>query len=180
MYLKTIAAISLYISSVGIVNALPTDIVDQLDIKAIKSISIKKTDDAFKANLIVKFSTSSKMELKFRNTNFKITFKDDNDQSIYFGSTKSELFILPASKNGNLTFKEQKLEVYIGKNDTKTMDRLINIFNIIANPETDFEMIISGTSEVGTKAKRGWIYQGQVEIENFTFYPTIQREVLFK
>ncbi|WP_069472123.1 hypothetical protein [Candidatus Marithrix sp. Canyon 246] len=178
MYLKTIVAVSLL--SMNIANALPIDIVDKIDINAIKSISLKKTDDAFKANLIVKFSTTAKMELKFRNTNFKITFKDDNDKSIYFGSTKSELFILPPSKNGNLTFKEQKLEVYIGKNDTKTMDRLIDLFNVIANPETDFEMIISGTTEVGTKAKRGWIYQGQVEIENFTFYPTIQREVLFK
>jgi hypothetical protein len=178
MYLKTIVALSLF--SMNIANALPIDIVDKLDIKAIKSISIKKTDDALKANLIVKFSTTAKMELKFRNTNFKIVFKDDNDQSIYFGSTKSELFILPPSKNGNLTFKEQKLEVYIGKNDTETMNRLIDLFNIIANPETDFQMIISGTTEVGTKVKRGWIYQGQVEIENFTFYPTIQREVLFK
>jgi hypothetical protein len=180
MYLKTIAALSICIFSMGIANALPIDVVDQLDIKAIKSISIKKTDDAFKANLVVKFSTVAKAELKFRNTNFKITFKDDNDKSIYFGSTKSELFILPPSLDGNLTFKEEQLEIYIGKNDTATMDRLIDLFNLIANPESEFQMIVSGTTEVGTKVKRGWVYQGQVEIENFTFYPTIQREVLFK
>ena len=41
-------------------------------------------------------------------------------------------------------------------------------------------MILTGSTEIGVKAKRGWIYQGRVQLEDFTFHPTIQREVLFK
>jgi len=96
------------------------------------------------------------------------------------GTTQYEELVFPASEDGNEKLNEEILDVYVGKNEADTITRLIKLFNLIANPDSEFEMILSGTTIVGTRARRGWIYQGSIEIEDFVFYPTIQREVLFK
>ncbi|MCK5718968.1 MAG: hypothetical protein KAH84_03340 [Thiomargarita sp.] len=160
--------------------AISTEVVDKIDIRAIKSIKIKQTDQEFRAEVIVQFSTSAKTELKFKNANFELVFKDGNHQKIYLGNTKPPEITFPASPNGDEKFTEELLDVYVGKNELPTIARLIQLFNLIGNPDSAFEMILSGTTEIGIRAKRGWIYQGEIEIEDFVFYPTIQREVLFK
>jgi hypothetical protein len=174
-YLILVASLSL-----GTAYAFSLEIVDKLDIKAIKSINLKQTDDDFRANVVVQFSTSAKAAIKFRKTDFIITFQDDKGTEVYLGTTQSEELFFPASSDGSEKLKEEKLDVYVGKNDLDTISRLIRLFNLIGNPDSEFTMILSGTTEVGTKARRGWIYQGRIEIEDFSFHPTIQREVLFK
>jgi hypothetical protein len=172
--------LSLYLLGSGTVHAISLDIVDKLDIKAIKSINLNQTEDEFRAAVAVQFSNSAKAALKFRNANFVITFKNDTGNEIFLGTTKPKELYFPASKDGSARLKEEVLDVYVGKNVLDTITRLIALFNLIGNPDSEFAMILSGTTEVGTKAKRGWIYQGEVELEKFTFHPTIQREVLFK
>jgi carboxylesterase type B len=176
-----VATLSLYLISLGTAAyAFSLEFVDNLDIKAIKSINIKQTDKEFRADVVVQFSTSAKAAIKFRNADFVITFEDDKGTEIYLGTTQSEELFFPASEDGTEKLKEEMLDVYVGKNDLNTMTRLISLFNLVGNPEAEFTMILSGTTDVGTKAKRGWLYQGRIEIEDFTFHPTIQREVLFK
>ncbi|MEN8218153.1 MAG: hypothetical protein ABFS56_17635 [Pseudomonadota bacterium] len=174
-YLILLASLSL-----GTAYAFSLEIVDKLDIKAIKSINLKQTNDDFRANVVVQFSTSAKAALKFRKADFIITFQDDKGTQVYLGTTQSEELFFPASSDGSEKLKEEMLDVYVGKNDLDTISRLISLFNLIGNPDSEFTMILSGTTEVGTKARRGWIYQGRIEIEDFSFHPTIQREVLFK
>ena len=164
----------------GIVYGFSMELVDQLDIKAIKSIKLKQTEQEFRADVVVQFSTLAKAAIKFRQADFIIIFQDEKGNKIYLGTTHSEELLFPGSKTGTEKLIEIKLDVYVGKNNLKTLTRLIELFNLIGNPDSEFTMILSGTTEVGTKAKRGWIYQGRIEIEDFTFHPTIQREVLFK
>lgn len=176
-----VATLSLYLISLGTAAyAFSLELVDKLDIKAIKSINLKQTDKEFRADVVVQFSTSAKAAIKFRKADFVITFEDDKGTEVYLGTTQSEELFFPASEDGTEKLKEEMLDVYVGKNDLNTITRLISLFNLIGNPEVEFTMILSGTTEVGTKARRGWLYQGRIEIEDFTFHPTIQREVLFK
>ncbi len=179
-FLKPVAAISLYLLTLGTAHSLSINVIDQLDIKAIKSINLKQTENEFRAIVIVQFSTSAETALKFKNANFNLTFKDGNNPEIYLGNTKPKEILFPASRDGSKKLTEKKLDVFVGKNEFQTVTRLIQLFNLIGNPDSEFQMILSGTTEIGIKAKRGWIYQGEVQIEDFTFYPTIQREVLFK
>ena len=162
------------------IYALSVEMVDQLDIKAIKSINLKKTDEEFRAEVVVQFSTSATAAVKFKEADFVIIFQDGQGEKIHLGTAKPKEIIFPASEDGIEHLKDEKLDVYVGKNDINTITRLIKLFNLIGNPDSEFAMILSGSTEVGTKAKRGWIYQGRVELEDFTFHPTIQREVLFK
>ncbi len=177
-YLQLLAA--LYLINVGTVYALSLEIVDKIDIKAIKSINLNQTDEEFRAVVIVQFSTAAEVALKFRKANFVITFKNDKGTEIYLGTTQPETIFFPACENGTEKLIEEELDVYVGKNDLDTISRLISMFNLIGNPNSGFAMILSGTTEIGSKARRGWLYQGRIEIEDFTFHPTIQREVLFK
>jgi hypothetical protein len=169
-----------YLFNIGTVYGFSLELVDQLDIKAIKSIHLKKTEQEFRADVVVQFSTFANAAMKFRQADFIIIFKDEKGKDIYLGTTHSDEILFPSSNNGTEKLIEIKLDVYVGKNNIKTLTRLIEMFNLIGNPDSEFTMILSGTTEVGTKAKRGWIYQGRVGIEDFTFHPTIQREVLFK
>ncbi|HHB93263.1 MAG TPA: hypothetical protein ENK59_08650 [Thioploca sp.] len=164
----------------GICYAIPSNIVDHLDIKAIKSIHLIKLENKFRAFIVVQFSSSASITIKFKNSNFIINFQDDRGADVFLGKTQPEMILFPASENGIDSLIEKKLEVFVGDDNLDTINRLMNLFNLIGNPDSEFAMILSGTTEVGTKTKRGWLYQGQVKIEDFIFYPTIQREVLFK
>ncbi len=170
----------LYCASFGAVSAFSLDFVDKLDIKAIKSIHLTQINNEFRATIKVQFGSTSDVDLKFKNANFKITFKNNKDSDIYLGVTESAEFFFPASEHGIERLQDENLNVYVGKNDLDTLNRLIEMFNLMGNPNSEFAMILSGVTDVGTKVKRGWIYQGHIEIEDFTFHPTIQREVLFK
>lgn len=166
--------------NIGAVYALSIDIIDKVDIKAIKSISLIKNQDDFRAEVVVQLSSWAQVALKFKTADFVITFKDDKGQDIFLGTTQPEEIVFPQSEEGLETLTDQKLEVFVGKNNIDTINRLIHLFNLIGNPNSEFTMVLSGTTEIGMKAKRGWIYQERIELENFTFHPTIQREVLFK
>jgi len=163
----------------GTVYAISLEMVDKLDIEAIKSINLIQAKDDFRAAVVVQFSNSAKASIKFRNADFVITFKNEGEK-ILLGTTKPKELIFPASRDGSPRLKEEVLDVYVGKNVVATIKRLIELFNLIGNPDSEFAMILTGVTEVGIKAKRGWLYQGEVEIEDFVFHPTIQREVLFK
>jgi len=175
-----LTTLALYCLNLGATYALSIETVDQLDIKAIKSISLIQHKDEFRAAVVVQFSTTAESALKFRKANFVITLDDGKGQPILLGHTESEEMLFPASKDGIETLTEETLNVFVGKNEIDTINRLIQLFNLIGNPDAEFTMRLSGTTEVGTRARRGWIYQGEIEIEEFTFHPTIQREVLFK
>ena len=164
----------------GTSYAITPNIADQLDIKAIKSIHLIQIEKKIRAFIVVQFSNSASIAMKFKNSNFLINFQDDREADVFLGTTKPEKILFPASENGIDSLVEKKLEVFVGENNIDTINRLMKLFNLIGNPDSEFAMILSGTTEVGTKTKRGWLYQGQVEIEDFVFYPTIQREVLFK
>ncbi len=164
----------------GTSYAISPNIADQLDIKAIKSINLVQTDKKFRAFIVVQFSSSATIDMKFKHSNFLINFQDNMEADVFLGTTQPTEIFFPASENGIDSLVEKKLEVLVGENNINTINRLMNLFNLIGNPDSEFAMILSGTTEVGTKTKRGWLYQGQVTIEDFVFYPTIQREVLFK
>ncbi|MDM8567426.1 hypothetical protein QUF74_17475 [Candidatus Halobeggiatoa sp. HSG11] len=170
----------IFISWLGTSHAISPNIADQLDIKAIKSINLIQTDKKFRAFIVVQFSSSAPIAMKFKRSNFMINFQDDRGADVFLGTTQPKEILFPASENNVASLTEKKLEVFVGENNINTINRLMNLFNLIGNPDSEFAMILSGTTEVGTKTKRGWLYQGQVEIEDFVFYPTIQREVLFK
>jgi hypothetical protein len=161
-------------------HAISPNIADQLDIQAIKSINLIQIEKKFRAFIVVKFTSSAPIAMKFKRSNFVINFQDDRGADVFLGTTQPEEILFPASEIGIVSVIEKKLEVDVGENNINTINRLMNLFNLIGNPDSEFAMILSGTTEVGTKTKRGWLYQGKVEIEDFVFYPTIQREVLFK
>ncbi|MCK5876243.1 MAG: hypothetical protein KAG43_01310 [Candidatus Marithrix sp.] len=170
----------IFISLLGVGYAVPPNIADQLDIKAIKSIKLIQTEKKFRVFIVVQFSNSAIIDMKFKRSNFTINFQDDRGADVFLGTTQPKEIFFSASENGIASLTEKKLEVFVGENNIDTINRLMNLFNLIGNPDSEFAMLLSGTTEVGTRTKRGWLYQGQIKIEDFRFYPTIQREVLFK
>ena len=87
---QQVAAISLCLFSLEAAFALSLELVDKLDIKAIKSINLIKTEQEFRATIVVQFSTAAEVALKFRKPRFAITFEDGKGAEIYclFSSRK--------------------------------------------------------------------------------------------
>jgi len=95
----------LYLFALQTGYALSIDIVDKLDIKAIKSIDL--------------------------------TFKDGNGKEIYLGNTQPAEILFPASQEGSEKFTEEMLDVNVGKNEAQTIARLLLMFNLIGNPDSE-------------------------------------------
>jgi hypothetical protein len=179
-YIQMIAVI--IACGLGPAHAISIEIIDKLDIKAIKSIHLRQTTDAFRADVVVQFSTTAKTAIRFQEADFSIIFKDSAEQEIPLGTTQVAELIFPASEEGDEKLQDEKLDVLVGQNNVETISRLIKLFNLIGDPDADFSMILSGSAKVGMQAKRGgWMSPaGKMNIEDFVFHPTIQREVLFK
>ena len=151
-----------------------------LDIVAIKSIQLRSDESGFYSEVKVLFKNDSDKAIKFKNANFDITFKDKGETILFGNSPLKELIVPPKSGEGTVEGQtEVVLNIKIGPKDDKTVGLLIKLFNIIGNPSNSLVMILDGTSEVGHKIDKGWIYQTGMRAE-LEFIPTIQREILFK
>lgn len=172
-----------------------------LDLKAVKQISFGRSDTGYTAVMAIIYSYQGKNDLRLRDCSFEISILDTPGEGkppirISFGTTKdfltmevteegprlvpSESAILSApSGNGQVTEGTIYLPVKVGPSETETIDRLLQIMNVFANPKATFEVELKGGGEAALRAGRGWITQQGVGVE-FLFSPTIQREVLFE
>jgi hypothetical protein len=159
------------------------DNIAKLDIKAIKKMEfVEKGKDLVVKNTLV-FANAGATEVKLRNAEFKVSLKSA-DKVIPMGIGKIDELVFPAATKGEgdaLTPSElvKELEIKVGPKDDETIQKLISMFNLIGDPATAFTLMLEGTSEVGAKGEKGWIYQKGITVE-LEFQPSIQREVLFK
>jgi hypothetical protein len=149
----------------------------KVDIVAIKRMHLRGTDAEFLANVVVIIKNDGDINLKLRNMKFDVSFGQEGN-SVPFGKANVEEIIIPKGTEGNPGKVELNLNVKVGPKNDSTVNRLVSLFNMMANPETAPSMLLSGTAEVGTETERGWIYQSNVKAE-LKFKPSLQREVLF-
>lgn len=159
------------------------DQIGKLDIKAIKKMEFAEKGKDLVAKNVLVFANAGPSEVKLRNAEFKVSLKSA-DKVIPMGVGKIAELVFPAATKGEgdaLTPSElvQEMEIKVGPKDDETIAKLIAMFNVIGDPGTAFTLMLEGTSEVGAKSEKGWIYQKGITVE-LEFQPSIQREVLFK
>lgn len=160
------------------VSVAQMDVVASMDIKAIKSMRFEDAGNKLVCKSGIVFVNSSEKEAKLRNAEFQTSFKSA-DGEIFLGTGKLAELVLPAGKADAPAELEQEMTIEVGPKNDDTYGRLIAIFNLIGDPAANFTLLLNGTSEVGAKTEKGWIYQKGIGVE-LEFTPSIQREVLFK
>ena len=157
-----------------------------LDIAAIKSIQINSDSSDYFMDVVVILENSGDKDLKLRNINFDVKFKEKNQTNVLKPITKApltELIIPGKTGNSEVSQVEAKLHVRLGPKNEETVQTLLQLFNIVGNPSNTIVMILEGVGEVGSKVqhdtKKGWIYQTGLKAE-LEFMPKIQKEILFK
>jgi hypothetical protein len=153
----------------------------KLDINAIKSIQLSSDESNYIAEVVVLLENSSKNDIKFKNADFSIAFKnEDQNQTIPFGNSLVEELEVPAMKDeeGTIGQTEFSLTMIIGPKDHNTVNTILKLFNLVGNPSHSLLMEMNGTSKVAVKSKHGWITTNQIEAE-LEFKPSIKREILF-
>ena len=153
------------------------DKIANLDIKAIKKLQFEEKGKDLVAKNVLVFSNAGDSEVKLRNAKFKVSLKTKAG-TIPMGEGLVDELLLPAGTAEEPAELTKEMVLKVGPKDEETIQRLISLFNVIGDPATSFTMVLEGTSEVGFKAARGWIYQKGITVE-LEFQPSIQREVLF-
>jgi len=176
-----VLAIAIGLAIVGNATAQMAQM-DKLDIKAVKKMEfVEKGSDLFAKNTLL-FSNSGDAEVKLRNGEFKVSLKS-GDKIIPMGVSKIAEMVFPAATKDGDTVRPAELsmemEMKVGPRNEETTQKLIAMFNVIGDPGSQFTLVLEGTSEVGAKTGKGWVYQKGITVE-FEFQPSIQREVLFK
>ncbi len=69
--------------------------------------------------------------------------------------------------------------VEAGDKSQETLKRLFAVFNAVSNPAIVPTVFLTGTSDVGFRDRRGWIYENEFEID-FMFRPEVKRRFLMK
>jgi len=153
------------------------DKIANLDIKAIQKLQFEEKGKDLIARNVLVFSNAGDSEVKLRNATFKVSLKS-GDKTIPMGEGLVEELVLPAGTAEEPAELTKEMVLTVGPKNDETVSRLIALFNVIGDPTSKFTMILEGTSEVGFKGARGWIYQKGITVE-LEFQPSIQREVLF-
>lgn len=154
------------------------DKIANLDIKAIQKLQFEEKDKDLIAKNVVVFANGGDSEVKLRNATFKVSLKSGG-KTIPMGEGPIEELVFPAGTEEGPAELTKEMVLKVGPKNEETIQRLISLFNVIGDPASKFTMVLEGTSEVGFKAERGWIYQKGITVE-LEFQPSIQREVLFK
>lgn len=179
-YLVAVLTLTIVVAFSGL-SAAQIEQVNKLDIQAIKKMQIYERNNMWYAVTTMIFVNAAETEIKLRNAEFNASL--DSDYGIIkLGKTYlKEMNMAPAMvEDGKMVPAEipKEIVVEVGPDCPDTTIRLIKLFNVMGDPAVNFKMLLKGTSEVGLRGKRGWIYQKGISVD-FTFNPTIQREVLF-
>ena len=174
----TLLAIAACVCLVGSAALAQTSVFDALDVQAIKSIRLGAVDSDYTAEILVLFVNEGENPIKLKDLDFNVRFKDGETVISLGKAPLAEIVIPGRGEDGHPGIVEAKLNMTIGPKNEETFGLMIRLFNIVGNPENTLAMMLDGTGEVGTKTKRGWVYQTGLRAE-LEFRPTIQREVLF-
>ncbi|MGB3975371.1 MAG: hypothetical protein WBM02_00930 [bacterium] len=154
----------------------------KLDIKAIQKMQFIETGTSVMMKNVFVFVNKGLTDVKLRNAEFEVSLKTD-DKEFYIGKGKFDELVFQAAeqKEDSIVPYEFKpeLEIKIGPKNDETTQKLMTLFNIIGNPDVSFTLLLKGTSEVGLKGEKGWLYQTGFAVE-FEFKPKYQRTVLFE
>lgn len=162
---------------VGQVSAQMNEIA-QMNIKAIKKMNFVDGGKNINLTNTIVFANAATTEIKLRNPEFKISLKSDVGSILIGTGTVPEILFPAATAEQPEAEVTQEITVTVGPKDEDTIMRLITLFNALGDPEAEFTLLLEGTTEVGVKNDKGWVYQKGISVE-FEFEPSIQREVLF-
>jgi len=157
------------------------EISEKIDIRSINKMEMYKSRGQFRIKVTVTLTNGNDRNVKFRDIYFKLRFRS-GEEDLYLGRSDmvSEMIIPYARGAGEPGELEQTLDVEVGPITWSTVDRLMDIFNLLSDPgNRTFSLYMEGDGEVGMERKdSGWIYQDYKA--ELIFKPDIQREVLFK
>lgn len=154
------------------------EIMDQLQVVAIKSIKMERKDGHYVATVGVAFANGSNRNLKLVKGYFDFGIKG-GDQETFIGRSQKLDLLLPAAKENKPTVTEYTLNMTIGEDHNSTFTRILEIFNLVANPKQTITLSLTGECNLGQEVTNGWVYSKSKLVE-LKFTPKLQNEVLFQ
>lgn len=147
----------------------------KLDIKAVKSMQVYQDREGFKTRVVVIISNDNATQVRLRNTRFRVQLRNELDMSepLHLGVARKQEILLDQARN------LVTLDVEVGPKNDESMGRIMQLFNLIGNPDNKIGMLLDGDGEAGVKGDRGWIDQTGLKA-NLQFKPQVQRQVLFE
>ena len=149
------------------------EIAEQIDIKAIESMQVYKNGDKFMAKVQVLFSNDHEKNIRLKNGDFNVSIKKAGSAGIHLGRGEVAELVIPANNK-----QSYSLDLFVGYG-ADAIGRILQVFNIVGNPDIKPIMTLEGESDFGIQSKRGWISSKSLSIE-WDFTPKLQNEVLFQ
>jgi hypothetical protein len=177
--LATVLAVSLCF---GVQTSMAQADLGAVSLTAIKSMHIDSEAGRYFADVLVLIQNKSDKTIRLKDYVFDVDFKQGEEITPFGTAPLEEAVINGATGEGEGSTPgqyEATLRIDIGPKGSDTMDRLLQLFNVIGDPSNTLNLILEGTGEVGTRLPNGWASQTGIKLE-LEFVPTIQREVLFK
>jgi hypothetical protein len=153
-----------------------------LDITAIQKMQVEKSGTGFTLRVVTILSNDNAESLRLRNGEFEVSFdRGPKLPPIVIGRTALTSQDFPGKKGDQGGTGAMELVVAVGPNNPETLDRILAMYNIVGDPESNLKMVVKGRAEVGLQLPRGWVFeQGRkVELE-LNFSPQVQRIILLK
>ena len=149
------------------------DTVSNIEITALRSLQIAQSNDLYYIQVIVELRNRNPYSIRLRNAELNLRIKRYLEE-IPLGKAASVDLEMPGNTTTDLT-----LMVEAGDKSQETLKRLFAVFNAVSNPAVVPTVFLAGTSDVGFRDRRGWVYENKFEID-FMFRPEVKRRFLMK
>lgn len=177
-----------------------------LGLNATKSLRIFSENGDYGCNAVLRLSNAGDRGLRLRAGTFRLTLEAEKPvdgkeaeeaPSVVTGEDgkrysrphvpvgvgiADDIVLWGANDPEKPTVREAELTFHIGPKQDETVERLIGIFNIIADPDYQLTMRMNGTAQLWAETRTangsgGWAYVRDVKVELY-FKPALQRELL--
>jgi len=171
---RQLAVLALAATVTGLGQAASTDLINAIDITALKSLQVEATGGQLVAHTVVRFKNGSDQNVIMSGSNLDVVFTA-RGQKVDLGKASPDKLEFPKGQE-----VEYPIDVQVGPEDSKSYARILALTNLIGDPANMITMQLSGTLKIGGKIpekKRQFLQAVEGEV---SFQAKVQREVLME
>ncbi len=165
----------------GSAMAVPYEMIEKLDISAVKSLQVRKSGKSYYLDMVVQMRNTNERDIKLRKCDFAVKLGSKTFSPRYIGKTTPQEIIITSATSDSDPSTDVNLQIGLGSDQTKVLSTLTYVMNVVGNPVDTPQILLDGGANASIKVNRGWADEPDpVRISEWEYTPKVQKELLLE
>jgi len=165
----------------GTALAVPYEMIEKLDISAVKSLQVRKSGNNYYLDMVVQMRNTNERDVKLRKCDFAVKFGSNTYSPLYIGKTTPQEIVINSAPTDSAPSTDVNLQIGLGSKQSKVLGTLTYVMNVVGNPTDTPVIILDGSANASIQVNRGWADEpDKVRISDWKYSPKVQKELLLE